>query len=275
MRPSPTRRQADARTPDDKHTLVRRLALAKLRELRRIGMSYRDIAVRFGRRAGAAEGGSTGGFDYRLTPERLLVPPAHASMRADVAPFLRALDAMAVGLGFFSASGEFLHATRPLTTAMDAGGAGQRLRREILLFASALVNVVELRALGREEVVEELATRDLPDDEGSLRMKGGYIGLDLFGRGPSVLITLERPASDPLSDPYLREMFGFTRQEARIARLLAQGQPNAEIAASLFISPHTVKRHVERILQKLGARSRAEVAMRVLQGRAPSGRTGK
>ena len=38
---------------------------------------------------------------------------------------------------------------------------------------------------------------------------------------------------------------------------LRQGKKNAEIAASLFISVGTVKRHLDHIYDKLGTRSRA------------------
>jgi DNA-binding CsgD family transcriptional regulator len=36
-----------------------------------------------------------------------------------------------------------------------------------------------------------------------------------------------------------------------------------EIAAALVVSPHTVRKHVEHILEKLGARTRSEAVARV------------
>lgn len=50
----------------------------------------------------------------------------------------------------------------------------------------------------------------------------------------------------------------FSERELRVAELLAEGRSNREIAASLIISPETVKKHVARILRKLGAANRAE-----------------
>jgi DNA-binding CsgD family transcriptional regulator len=50
--------------------------------------------------------------------------------------------------------------------------------------------------------------------------------------------------------------FGLTDQQLRVARLLSRGLSNAELAGELFLSPHTVRHHVEQILQKLGVRSR-------------------
>ena len=45
-----------------------------------------------------------------------------------------------------------------------------------------------------------------------------------------------------------------------MARLLARGSSNKEIAAELVISQRTAEGHVERILTKLGFASRVQVA---------------
>jgi DNA-binding NarL/FixJ family response regulator len=45
--------------------------------------------------------------------------------------------------------------------------------------------------------------------------------------------------------------------------LVAEGLSNPDIAAGLFLSRNTVQTHVSRILAKLGARSRTEIASEV------------
>jgi two-component system, NarL family, nitrate/nitrite response regulator NarL len=55
----------------------------------------------------------------------------------------------------------------------------------------------------------------------------------------------------------------LTRREEEIAGLLVDGLSNKEIAGRLCIEPATVKNHVHHILEKLGARSRFEVAARL------------
>jgi DNA-binding NarL/FixJ family response regulator len=52
----------------------------------------------------------------------------------------------------------------------------------------------------------------------------------------------------------------LTRRELQVARLLAGGRTNKQIAAQLVIAQRTAEGHVERILTKLGFTSRAEVA---------------
>jgi DNA-binding NarL/FixJ family response regulator len=50
----------------------------------------------------------------------------------------------------------------------------------------------------------------------------------------------------------------LTRRELQVLELLADGLDQTEIAERLVISPKTVGTHIERILAKLGAHSRAE-----------------
>lgn len=53
----------------------------------------------------------------------------------------------------------------------------------------------------------------------------------------------------------------LTDREREILVLVARGETNTEIAASLFIAVQTVKTHVSRILYKLDARDRAQAVI--------------
>ncbi len=53
----------------------------------------------------------------------------------------------------------------------------------------------------------------------------------------------------------------LTERETEVLRLLAQGQSNKEIAATLTIGEKTVKTHVSNILSKLGVQSRTQAAL--------------
>jgi DNA-binding CsgD family transcriptional regulator len=53
----------------------------------------------------------------------------------------------------------------------------------------------------------------------------------------------------------------LTAAETRVLVHLSQAKTNKEIAATLGISPATVKRHLEKILNKLRLRNRVEAAI--------------
>ncbi len=52
---------------------------------------------------------------------------------------------------------------------------------------------------------------------------------------------------------------GVTSREAEVLRLVAERLSNREIAERLYLSPRTVEKHVERLLQKTGATTRFEL----------------
>jgi DNA-binding NarL/FixJ family response regulator len=74
----------------------------------------------------------------------------------------------------------------------------------------------------------------------------------------------EEPEVVPASDE-ARELFAeLTEREQDVARGVARGLSNAEIAAELYLGVPTVKTHVGRVFNKLGVANRVHVA-RVVQ----------
>jgi DNA-binding CsgD family transcriptional regulator len=59
----------------------------------------------------------------------------------------------------------------------------------------------------------------------------------------------------------------LTPREREVLELVAEGRTNAEIAASLWISPGTVRRHLENIFEKLGVHTRTAAVAAVREGR--------
>ncbi len=57
----------------------------------------------------------------------------------------------------------------------------------------------------------------------------------------------------------------LTPQERQTALLVGQGLTNREVAARLFLSPRTVEYHLSHAYQKLGVRSRSELALLALE----------
>lgn len=82
---------------------------------------------------------------------------------------------------------------------------------------------------------------------------GIYIGVRVIGsRGPL--------AFD--GNPRALASLGISTRELTVLEALAMGQSNKEIAASLHVSPNTVKTHVARLFEKLGAKRRTDAINR-------------
>jgi DNA-binding CsgD family transcriptional regulator len=54
----------------------------------------------------------------------------------------------------------------------------------------------------------------------------------------------------------------LTRREHQVVLLVAEGLTNAEIARTLWISPGTVRRHLENVFAKLGVHTRTGAVAR-------------
>jgi DNA-binding CsgD family transcriptional regulator/PAS domain-containing protein len=82
----------------------------------------------------------------------------------------------------------------------------------------------------------------------------------IFAHDPSARLDLE--------STLLRELYGLTPAEARIAAMLAQGRTVAEMCALLSVSAHTVRTHVKRLLQKTQTRTQSQLVRELLAGLA-------
>jgi two-component system response regulator DesR len=73
----------------------------------------------------------------------------------------------------------------------------------------------------------------------------------MVGKGMTVFPPRQEQPATPLST-----------REREVLSLMAGGATNKEIAARLFLSPHTVKEHTSSLYRKLKARNRAEAVQR-------------
>ncbi len=200
----------------------------------------------------------------------LLVPAFQAGLsalhRLDAAR--AALDVSGASLLVFDAEGRELYRSAALVKIVDGDPAGATLvsRARVLAARTAKDLVLHPGAGGRDPgpVAAEVTT---PTGRYALRVS--LLPEGAFGTGPSVvvLVTPRTPPSLP-SSRSLEEEHGLTRREAQVALRIASGATLKEIAAALFISPHTARAHTEKVFRKLGVTTRAAVALAILQ--APS-----
>ncbi|WP_206061326.1 response regulator [Nonomuraea basaltis] len=142
-----------------------------------------------------------------------------------------------------------------------------------------LAAIRNLVALDPAPAVVALTTFDL-DEYLFGALQAGAVGFLLKESDPGLIIEAVRGAHegqglvDPQVTPRLLHRFAatsprpptselatLTPRETDVLRHLAAGSSNAEIAGELVISPGTVKIHIERILAKLGLRTRVQAAV--------------
>lgn len=78
-----------------------------------------------------------------------------------------------------------------------------------------------------------------------------------------VVSVATRQATDDRRLTAIRQLKALSEREHEVALAIGQGKSNAEIGKELYMSLATVKAYVTRILVKLGAVNRVQVAIRV------------
>jgi DNA-binding CsgD family transcriptional regulator len=79
-------------------------------------------------------------------------------------------------------------------------------------------------------------------------------------------ITIRQATTDEIFD-FLARAYDLTRRERQVVALMLDGLATKQVAAALYISPHTVQDHLKAIFAKSRVRSRRELVSR-LSGRA-------
>jgi DNA-binding CsgD family transcriptional regulator len=131
---------------------------------------------------------------------------------------------------------------------------------QVLVFAAASI-IREMSGFTVTSPVREVVSNNL-----RYRLEGHRLANSPDLTGPIVLVFVDKAEPELPDDEELRGRFGLTRKESCVARLIAEDRTNEQIATKLCISPHTARHHTERILAKLGAKSRTQVRSALVGG---------
>jgi DNA-binding NarL/FixJ family response regulator len=84
----------------------------------------------------------------------------------------------------------------------------------------------------------------------------------LSPQATSLLITRFLATPEPGGSPEVRDrLAALTAREREVMAMAAEGHSNDEIAGRLFLSPLTVRTHIQRAMMKLHARDRAQLVV--------------
>jgi DNA-binding NarL/FixJ family response regulator len=75
------------------------------------------------------------------------------------------------------------------------------------------------------------------------------------------------PTAAPSMPPSVRYDNLLTDKEARVLELISEGMSNKQIASAIFLAEGTVKNYVSRIMEKLHANTRTELAIMTLRSK--------
>jgi DNA-binding NarL/FixJ family response regulator len=118
---------------------------------------------------------------------------------------------------------------------------------------SLLLSAIQWGARGL--VPKDSATEQLFDAMACVMSGESWIGRQLM----TGLMDVLRARVDPA--PAASQPFGLTPRERQVLSLVVQGCGNKEIATRLTVSEETVKHHLTRMFDKVGAGNRLELAL--------------
>ncbi len=126
-----------------------------------------------------------------------------------------------------------------------------------------------LRAVnvGARGYCHQLAVPEMLQEVAQAVQHGGiWLGPDLVQR--LVAATRELLADKAVPSPQKVDLGVLSDRELQVAKAVAAGQSNKEVADQLFISERTVKAHLGAVFEKLGVRDRVQLVL--LMSSAPS-----
>jgi DNA-binding CsgD family transcriptional regulator len=217
----------------------------------------------------------------RLPPNGDQLVPNEAATRRNPAAWQALLDllrpALAAALRERYARGALGQVERVMD-ATDIATAACTLDGRVVHESKALRRLCAIEPDGspmRTEVgrAARLAARAAPGEPAAHALITHHATYELVGRRLTLqpdteiaLVTVRRALRDNArrAAELFQGRFGLSPREIEVAHLLLAGRRNVEIARELGISESTARHHTHRVMEKLGVRSRAAIASRVM-----------
>lgn len=201
-------------------------------------------------------------LEWRKTVLQLLVPALHTGMHTYVrarrlgSRLSELMDRIDAPIAICRPSGSIVHQNAALTTLLH----GDQERETIRAAVRSIVRRVDVQVRGQHTKVN---VESLGEGQGSVvtTRAGRYslyttlVAAGTIGWPDSALVVVERQASAETA-PDLAARYHLTLREKEALQLLRGGASTRQVAATMHISLNTARRHVERVLTKLGVHSR-------------------
>ena len=202
---------------------------------------------------------------------RVLVPPFKAGvsewrrLAARRSELTTLLNAIPEAVLMYDGAGGLVHANpraAELFGMPGASGPGAHVRTEAQRMAWSMAAAAQrsmANANGSAASSMGETVREVRADGRVYRLRGTLASGWMPDGEAGVLITAAYELVNPLTDIELRSRYGLSAREIEVARLVASGLSNQEVAEKLGVSYFTARNHVERLLAKLGVGNRSRV----------------
>jgi len=180
----------------------------------------------------------------------------------------RVLDVLGGAALVMSLDGRAVHESKGFARVVAADADGELVRR------AATRQALTLAARCREQGCAARDRADTPVDcTATTRVRTSAMQYDVRAifaciapEDPLIIVGVESRTTGKPDVARLRDRYELTAREIDVMHHLVRGQRSADIARDLGVSVHTIRRHTEHILSKLGVHSRAAIADRIRLG---------
>ncbi len=171
------------------------------------------------------------------------------------------MDTLGIALAVCGAEGRVIHMAARLSALIAQDPDGERVVRRVRAIARRVLAGTD-GLLGPEE--EPARAHEIVQTRmASYRVCGALAThAVLFGK-TDVLVTVTPLSLTATNAQSVMQQWKMSKREAEVAVLIANGMRNDAIAPLLGLSPHTIRRHTERVLANVDVSTRTEVAVRL------------
>jgi DNA-binding CsgD family transcriptional regulator/PAS domain-containing protein len=197
---------------------------------------------------------------------QLLVPAFSSGVKAYLgfagnrAAFGSLLEAAPIGVVVFDATGRVLHQNAFFSRLVSCEPEGQRIQAEVTRVGAAVGGLLKA---GQVTMAAQRAVSQVRITLARYRISAFLFDPVWVGTS-AMIVAMVAPLHARQPDATeVAAHFHLTARETEAAKLLRRGLSSREIALALGISVNTARRHIERIIGKLGVHSRTAAAFKL------------
>lgn len=171
------------------------------------------------------------------------------------------VDTMPVGVVLARIDGRIVHENASVRRMLASVPSENTLRSAITECIDRFRRVWSSRAPAGSPAPPRPTASEYRVPGHTFRLSTSFLGRDVLPGGGAIVVVVETLGPPPFPAGILRDRYNLTRREIEVARLLAEGETNLEVAAALGVSAPTARHHTESVMLKLGVNARGKIAV--------------